>query len=184
MRTFLVLCCSLLLHSTVTLRHSAVLQRHHRQAQALTRASSASADDGFVVSKPPEGMEQVLFIETGVGSDQHGQDATKACVKACKDAISFNSIPSIGQIVPGGRPNMKLRVQLAVPFVEDGQGTLVAPPNLDLEAVADVFPYGTVLQPIEVQNGGMLAASGAAVRRLGDKDDAWVIAIAAITIGY
>jgi len=140
-------------------------------------------DDDLEVSEPPLGMTQVLFIETGFGSDQHGQNPTKACVKACKDAISFNSIPSIGQIIPGGRSNMKLRVQLAVPFRFDDSKGDWRQPDIDLDRVREVFPYGEVL-PVEVQRGGMLASSGAAVKKLGDEGDDWIIAIAAVTIGF
>lgn len=32
-------------------------------------------------------MKEVLFVEVGFGSDQHGQDATKAAVRACRNAI-------------------------------------------------------------------------------------------------
>ena len=162
--------------------HGFSLNKHAAPRRPAFLRSSTKLDEDFVVSKAPDGMEAVLFIETGFGSDQHGQSATKACVRACKDAISFNSIPSISDIVPGGRPTMKLRVQLAVPFVEDDAGQR-RQPALDLEAVSDVFPYGQLL-PIEVQDGGMLASSGAAVRKLGDDGDNWIIAIAAVTIGY
>lgn len=113
-------------------------------------------------------MEQVLFVECGFGADQHGQDATKAAVRACRNAIGepkedhtyacapsrstnprfpnpqpaeFNSIPSIKKLVPGGYDGMKLRVQLAVPDKYSK--------GLDLEAVRKVFPYGKML-PIEV----------------------------------
>jgi hypothetical protein len=44
-----------------------------------------------------EGAEEamkLLFVEMGVGYDQHGQDITSAAVRACKDAISSNSIPA------------------------------------------------------------------------------------------
>ena len=37
---------------------------------------------------------KLLFVEMGVGYDQHGQDITSAAVRACKDAISSNSIPA------------------------------------------------------------------------------------------
>jgi hypothetical protein len=46
---------------------------------------------------PQEGAEEamkLLFVEMGVGYDQHGQDITAAAVRACKDAISSNSIPA------------------------------------------------------------------------------------------
>ena len=38
--------------------------------------------------------------------------------RACRNAIEFNSLPSMNAIVPGGYANMKLRVQLAVPVPE------------------------------------------------------------------
>ncbi|CAN0300951.1 unnamed protein product [Pylaiella littoralis] len=119
-------------------------------------------------------MEQVLFVEVGFGNDQHGQDATKACVRACRNAIEFNSIPSIKNIVPGGYAGMKLRVQLAVPVPEE---------EVDVEAIKKVFPYGELL-PIEFQPGGMRASSGIALPEMGDKNDDMVIAISCVTVGY
>ena len=41
--------------------------------------------DAEVVTRP--GFEQVLFVEMGWGADQHGQNATKACVRAARNAI-------------------------------------------------------------------------------------------------
>lgn len=41
-----------------------------------------------------ESAMKLLFVEMGVGYDQHGQDITAAAVRACKDAISSNSIPA------------------------------------------------------------------------------------------
>ena len=43
-----------------------------------------------VVTRP--GFEQVLFIEMGWGADQHGQNATKACVRAARNAIEFSTV--------------------------------------------------------------------------------------------
>ena len=128
---------------------------------------------------PPEGFETVIMIEAGCGTDQHGQDLTKACVRACKDAISFNSIPSLGKLVPPGSA-VVLRIQLAVPF--DGAGQ---PPEIDLDAVRECFPYGRIL-PIEVEPGGARFGSMCSVPALGDRDasDSWVFAIACVTVGY
>ena len=78
---------------------------------------------------------------------------------------------------------MKLRVQLAVPFRFDDSKGDWRQPEIDLDRVREVFPYGEVL-PVEVQRGGMLASSGAAVKKLGDEGDDWIIAIAAVTIGF
>ena len=44
-----------------------------------------TSDGVEVVTRP--GFEQVLFIEMGWGADQHGQNATKACVRAARNAI-------------------------------------------------------------------------------------------------
>ena len=119
------------------------------------------------------------MIEAGCGTDQHGQDLTKACVRACKDAISFNSIPSLGKLVPAGSAAV-LRIQLAVPFDSAGQ-----PPEIDLDAVRECFPYGRIL-PIEVEPGGARFGSMCSVPALGDRDasDSWVFAIACVTVGY
>ena len=61
---------------------------------------------------------QFSSLQVGFGSDQHGQDATKAAIKACRSAIEFNSIPSINQIVPGGYDVMKVVcVMASLPFL-------------------------------------------------------------------
>lgn len=74
-------------------------------------------------------------------------------VRACRNAIEFNSIPSINRLVPGGYDKLKLSVILAVPpKYQEG---------LDLEAVAKVFPYGET--EFIIQDGGMIAPSGIAI---------------------
>ena len=89
-----------------------------------------------------EPMTQILFVECGFGNDQHGQNATKAAVRACRNAIEFNSIPSVRNLVPGGRDNMKLLIQIASP----------EPHTIDVNQVKAVFPYGKFL-PIVVKEG-------------------------------
>jgi uncharacterized protein (TIGR02058 family) len=118
-------------------------------------------------------MDTVLFVETGFGCDQHGQNSTKAAVRACRNAIEFNSIPSIRKIIPGGRDNMIIRLQIATPD----------PNAVNVNALADVFPYGKLMKP-EVMLGGMKCSSGIALPELGDKNDDMYIAVAVITIGY
>jgi hypothetical protein len=58
-------------------------------SQTQTRDGQGWAED----AKPDAAMT-LLFVEMGVGYDQHGQDITAAAVRACKDAISSNSIPA------------------------------------------------------------------------------------------
>ena len=58
---------------------------------------------------------QVLFVECGTGADQHGQNVTKAAARACRNAIEFNSIPSVSRLVPGGYENLLLHIKIGVP---------------------------------------------------------------------
>jgi uncharacterized protein (TIGR02058 family) len=129
-------------------------------------------------------MQDVIFIETGCGTDQHGQDVTKACVRACKDAISWNSIPSLERLVPGGNEGVKIRLELAVPF--DGVGDQLKPPKLDMDQIKACFAYGSLLDPIELMPGGARFQSMCSVPSLGDtaNDSSWVVAIACVTVGY
>ena len=115
-----------------------------------------------------------LFIEMGFGNDSHGQNVTKAAVRACRNAIEFNSIPSIAKIVPGGYDKMKLTVDLAIPPKYKHA--------LDEEACKKVFPYGAVT--IRVQDGGGVFPSGIAIDALGDKNEDMVVAIASVSVGY
>ena len=119
--------------------------------------------------------ENIFFIEIGFGNDSHGQSATKAAVRACRNAIEFNSIPSIKRLIPnGGYDALKLDVLLAVPpKYRDG---------LDLDEVRKVFPYGHVR--FEIQEGGMVAPSGIAIEKLGDVGDDMVVVCASVTVGH
>ena len=126
-------------------------------------------------TRDPIPNENIFFIEIGFGNDSHGQSATKAAIRACRNAIEFNSIPSIKRLIPnGGYDALKLDVLLAVPpKYRDG---------LDLDEVAKVFPYGHVR--FEVQDGGMIAPSGIAIEKLGDVGDDMVVVCASFTVGH
>ncbi|KAJ1462785.1 hypothetical protein M885DRAFT_505884 [Pelagophyceae sp. CCMP2097] len=143
------------------------------EALAVPTTRTVSSASGEVITV--EGFQQVLFIETGWGADQHGQNATKACVRAARNAIEFNSIPSIGKIVPGGYENMLLRIQIALPEAYHGA--------VDLDQVRSVFPYGRIIS-CELQTGGALFSSGIALEAMGDTSDAMIIAIVGVTVGY
>mmetsp|Transcript_6601 Transcript_6601/g.9642 ORF Transcript_6601/g.9642 Transcript_6601/m.9642 type:complete len:255 (+) Transcript_6601:155-919(+) len=119
-------------------------------------------------------VANVLFIECGFGNDSHGQNSTKAAVRACRNAVEFNSIPSISRLVPGGYLNLKISVILAVPQkYQDG---------LDLDEVSKVFAYGNV--KFLIQDGGMIAPSGIAIDRLGDTCEDMVTVCASVSVGY
>ena len=95
-------------------------------------------------------------------------------VRACRNAIEFNQIPSISDLVPGGRENMKLDVLLAVPGKYQS--------GLDLDTVRKCFPYGKV--NIQIQDGGMVTAHGKMIAEMGDKNEDMVVVCVAVTVGY
>jgi len=103
-----------------------------------------------------------------------GQSATKAAIRACRNSIEFNSIPSINRLVPNGYKGLKLDVLLAVPAKYKD--------SLDLSKVQEVFPYGSIR--FQIQDGGMVAPSGIAIERLGDTNEDMVVVCAAVTVGY
>jgi uncharacterized protein (TIGR02058 family) len=92
------------------------------------------------------------------GNDSHGQNVIKAAVRACRDAIEFNSIPSVQQLVHNSYQGLKMDVVLSV-LTKYREG-------LDLEQVSQVFPYGSIRY--QLQYGGMMAPSGIAIAPLGD----------------
>lgn len=119
-------------------------------------------------------MEKIMFIETGMGIDVHGQDITKASIRAIKNAIHYNSMPGIRSVLPDNQlENMRVHVKLAVPCDEE---------KLDIEEVKKVLPYGKVT--VEVMKGGMLTTSGIVLSDKGDKNDLMYIVVAAVEVGY
>ncbi|KAL0542759.1 hypothetical protein IC582_017836 [Cucumis melo] len=120
---------------------------------------------------------KLLFVEMGVGYDQHGQDITAAAMRACRDAISSNSIPAFrrGSIPGVSFGEMKLQIKLGVPHSLQQ--------SLDIEKVKSVFPYGKILN-VEVVDGGLICSSGVHVEEMGDKNDDCYIVNAAVYVGY
>ncbi|SFB30351.1 conserved hypothetical protein [Lentibacillus halodurans] len=119
-------------------------------------------------------MQQILFIQTGSGIDVHGQNITKASVRAVEDAIYSNSMPGIEQRLPDGQlENMKVNVRLAVPLDRD---------QLDINQVKDAIPYGAVTT--DVTDGGMATSSGIMLEDKDDENDLMYIVNAAVEVGY
>ncbi len=117
-------------------------------------------------------MKQVMFVELGMGVDLHGQDVTKAAIRAVRNAIERNSMPGMRALVDGDTSRMQVRVHLAVPADAD---------QLDVEAVRAVFPYGQVT--VNVGSGGMLAPSGIFLADKDDKNEMIYVVNAAIEVG-
>jgi uncharacterized protein (TIGR02058 family) len=74
----------------------------------------------------------LFFVQLGFGVDQHGDrtDASKAAIRAVRNAIEFNSIPGVIEHIPGGRNEMLIHVKLGIP----------SNASVDVLQVAKVFP--------------------------------------------
>jgi uncharacterized protein (TIGR02058 family) len=119
-------------------------------------------------------MDTLLFIQTGFGVDVHGQDVTKASIRAIMNAIHTNSMPGIRDLLPEkDLSNMKVNVKLAVPCDKE---------KLDIEKVKATIPYGTVT--VEIVNGGMTTRSGIFLEEKEDKNDLMYIVNASVETGY
>jgi uncharacterized protein (TIGR02058 family) len=119
-------------------------------------------------------LDKVFFVQLGTGVDLHGQDITKAAVRAVEDAIRSNSMPGLRAVLPAGSiDNMEVNVRLAVPCDRD---------KLDAEQVKLVLPYGRVT--VEVVEGGMLTSSGIVLPDKQDKNDLIYVVNAAVEVGY
>lgn len=104
---------------------------------------------------------QMVVLEIGTGCDLHGQDITKAAVRACRNAVEFNSLPVLERLCPDGDlSEMLVVVKLGVPESFTGA--------VDIEAVKGVFPYGT--KEVNVVPGGLIANSGIYLPEQDDKD--------------
>lgn len=112
-----------------------------------------------------------LIIETGIGVDLTGDDATKAAVRAVEDTIRRVLFPRMRDVLPGGdRANMRVEATIAVPGAE----------RVDADAVRARFPYGQVA--VTVVEGGHRQPNG-----LMDDDGhegVILVAVAVISVGW
>lgn len=111
-----------------------------------------------------------FIIEMGTGVDQHGQDMTKAAIKAVKDAITRVCVIGLLELVELKDLNgMMLEVLVACP----------RPEEVDREQVLEALPFGQ--KEIKVVEGGM-AVHGHQSESMGDKSNEILVANAAITV--
>ncbi|KAH6829149.1 50S ribosomal protein L34 [Perilla frutescens var. hirtella] len=150
---------------------------HNKRSRPRKVIAATSMASVKPVNSVPDSSVKLLFVEMGVGYDQHGQDITSAAMRACRDAISSNSIPAFrrGSIPGVSFGEMKLQIKLGVPRPLQHL--------LDIDKVKSVFPYGAITN-VEVVDGGLICSSGVHVEEMGDKNDDCYIVNAAVYVGY
>lgn len=111
-----------------------------------------------------------FVIELGYGADLHGEDMTKAAVRAVKDSISHGCLCGLLEILGRDRfQGVHVDARVAVPD----------PEAVDREAVLAAIPIGE--KTLSVVQGGMKAA-GLEVPSFGPGVSAIVMACAALTV--
>jgi uncharacterized protein (TIGR02058 family) len=111
-----------------------------------------------------------FVVEFGTGVDQHGQDATAACVKAVKDAVMRSCLAGLIEIVRlKDIQDMLVEIEVACPH----------PEGVNREAILDAIPFGQ--KRLSVMAGGM-RAHGLFQPELGDHTDEAYVANAAVTV--
>jgi len=111
-----------------------------------------------------------FIIEMGTGVEQHGQDVTRAAIKAVKDAITRVSLVGLLEMVALENLNdMLVEVLIACPYPEE----------INTGEVLKALPFGHT--EIRVVDGGMVV-HGHELRELEDKSDEIIVANAAVTV--
>ncbi|XP_068662957.1 uncharacterized protein [Aristolochia californica] len=147
-----------------------------RISSVIFTVASAMSTQETAEDRSSSSAMKILFIEMGVGYDQHGQDITAAAMRACRNAITANSIPAFRGAIPGvNSDHMKLQIKLGVPRSTQK--------DLDIERVKSVFPYGKIIN-VEVVDGGLICSSGVVLESMGDSNDDCYVVNAAVYVGY
>jgi len=110
------------------------------------------------------------FVEIGLGVDLHGEDQTKAAMRAVREVLGRNSFPGMRALVPDGDlSRMRVEAIVAVP----------RPEEVDTAAVASQFPYGQIT--VTAVAGGCRTPGGAP---LGDEVNHLTCAVAVLSVGW
>jgi len=83
-----------------------------------------------------------MAVEFGMGTDLRGEDYTKAACRALRDALWHNSL-TLCQAFGRELDEMQVHIKIGV----------ANPEAVDVQAVADVLPYGSAT--VEVSKGGL-----------------------------
>jgi uncharacterized protein (TIGR02058 family) len=108
-----------------------------------------------------------------MGIDFHGQDVTKAAVKACKDAISKSCLIGLNEVCGLTQDNIDEGVLIDVTVA------VSRPEEVNKDEVKKCFPVGIVtVNPVK----GGLKTEGLYFTEFGDKDDSIEIAVASVYV--
>ncbi|TFF88762.1 MAG: hypothetical protein EU549_02390 [Promethearchaeota archaeon] len=119
-------------------------------------------------------MKKKYIVEIGMGVDQHGHkmDASKAAVRAVKNAISSNCLCGMREILEIEDPRkMLVKIVIAKP-----KNT-----TINEKKVLRAAPFGK--KEIKIIDGGMIA-KGICIKELGDIDDSMIVVNAAVTVSF
>jgi len=111
-----------------------------------------------------------LLVEVGLGVEQHGQDPTKAAIKAIRDAIQRVCIPYLVEEGLMEPDKIRLKVTIGVPHHD----------RVDVERIRREIPLEGEAE-FEIIEGG-LKTRCVMVPELGDRSDEMLIAVASITL--
>ncbi|MGE5483933.1 MAG: Lin0512 family protein [Ignavibacteriales bacterium] len=111
-----------------------------------------------------------LVVEIGAGVDQHGQDPTRAAVKAVKDATARVCLVGLKEVIGlEDLDDMVVEILVAVPN----------PERVRAEEVMGAIPFGR--KSLRAVNGGMIA-KGIKMLELADQSDDILVANASVTV--
>lgn len=114
-----------------------------------------------------------FVIEIGMGVDFHGQDVTKAAVKAAKNAISKSCLIGLDEVCGFTQDNIDDNVIIDVTI------GVTRPDEVNMDEVIKCFPVGKV--NVRAVFGG-LKTEGLYFTKFGDKDDSIEIAVASVSV--
>ena len=112
-----------------------------------------------------------FIVEFGMGTDFHGQDVTKAALKAAKDAVSRSCLCGLEEVL--NLTDFKEQVYIHATVA------VTKPEEVDCAAVAEAFPVGTV--EVEAVQGG-LRCDGLCIPAFGDCDKSIEAAVCAVEV--
>lgn len=106
-----------------------------------------------------------------MGTDFHGQNVTKAAVKAVKDAISHSCLCGLSEVLALKDLDRDIKITVTV--------AVSRPEEVNPETVAACLPIGEVI--VKTVSGGM-HVPGLFLPQFGDADDSIEVAIAVVEV--